>query len=194
VPFLRWFERSSATWQPVQGMVTVDLLRRVITLRLDATSAPSITQLTGTRFAAAARRAVPPRTSLTVAPRCLTPPRRGAASLRLRVRLSQAARTTIRIQRRGNSPARRVCPRGPRRRPFVPGRFGPPRTFVRNLPTGTRTLTLPLRRSGTPARAAVLLRLPVLRLTPGTYQVTLVARNANGATREVHRSFIVLRP
>jgi hypothetical protein len=66
---------------------------------------------------------------------------------------------------------------------------------VRNLPAGRRTLTLPVRRSGSPARAAagVLLRLPVLKLGPGTYQVTLLARNANGATREVRRSFIVLR-
>jgi hypothetical protein len=133
-------------------------------------------------------------TSFTLTPRCLPPAGLESAALRLRVGLSSPARLTIRLQRRLDSPARVLCPRGPRRRPFVPGRFGSTQTtFVRTLPAGMSIVTLPVVRRSE-AHSALAPRLGPVHLVPGTYRLRLVAHDDAGASPVLLRNFIVLRP
>jgi hypothetical protein len=131
-------------------------------------------------------------TSFTLTPRCLPPVGHAGATLRLRVGLSDPARLTIRLQRRLDSPARVQCPRGPRHRPFVPGRFGETQTFGRTLAAGVSVVRLPVvrRAEAGPALAAPLA--PV-HLDPGTYRLRLLARDENGTSQVLLRNFIVLR-
>lgn len=131
--------------------------------------------------------------SFALGPRCLPSAGREAAALRLRVDLSGAARLSIRLQRRLDSPARVLCPHGPPRRPFVPGRFGRTQTFVVSVPAGTSTVVLPVVRRRTEARVALAPRLGPVHLVPGTYRVRLVARDEAGASQVLLRDFIVLR-
>lgn len=132
-------------------------------------------------------------TSFTITPRCLPPVGRESAALLLRVGLSSPARLTIRLQRRLDSPARVLCPRGRRQRPFVPGRFGSTQTtFVRTLRAGTSIVTLPVVRRSE-AHSALAPRLGPVDLVPGTYRLRLVARDDAGTSQVLLRNFIVLR-
>jgi hypothetical protein len=133
-------------------------------------------------------------TSFTLTPRCVPPVGRDSGALRLRVGLSSPARLTIRLQRRLDSPARLQCPRGPRQRPFVPGRFGSTQTsFVRALRAGTSIVTLPVVRRSE-AHSALAPRVGPVHLVPGTYRLRLIARDETGASQVLLRNFIVLRP
>ena len=98
----------------VANAVVNDVAHRQITIVLDRTSQPTITALTGTRFAVVGH--VPAISRLAVTPRCASPTASG--SLRLRFNLSQRATLAIRVRR-----SRRL--REPRRCRSFAGRVTP---------------------------------------------------------------------
>ncbi len=172
---LRFFDRATGTFVPVAGStavpdsLVVDPVNHTITIVFDGTSLPSVTALTGTRFAVLGS----PRIDGLRAKRCVA---RGAKA-RLRFSLSQAATVRVRLQRRHSSRQRSRCPR-PRR----PGRhrkvrLGGGPTSSKALPAGRATIRIPSR-----------------GLRPGRYRVTLTAANGAGTSLERRSALVVLRP
>ena len=127
---LRFFDSSTGkfvAFRPstlARNPLVIDVADHRITIVIDKTSFPTITALTGTRFAVIGQQPVISR--LVVVPRCVAPA--AVSSLRLRLTLSQQATLQIQVHRRAGVHAPRSC-----RAHSAPA-----------TPAGSRVLRLPL--------------------------------------------------
>jgi hypothetical protein len=102
----------------VAHALTVDVVNQRITVILDSSSLPSITELRGTRFALIA--APPAISGLAVTPRCVGT--RAERSLRLHLAVSEKAALEIRVRRRAGAHRPARCAGGNPRRSTHAGR------------------------------------------------------------------------
>jgi hypothetical protein len=182
---LEYVDPVTNRWRLVKGSLRTsgslvdNQAAHTISVVLDDSSKPATTDLLVTRFAAADI-SRPVFHTLKVSRRCVVPPAGGSSELRLSFSLSTSATVTATVSRQQSRPARGCGPRKAR----VFGAIHRARQ-IKLLSTGANLLVI--RIAGPHARRSPL----VNRLTPGSYTLTLVARNANGSSRTTRTHFSV---